>query len=375
MNKNYLSFDPQFLWLSVCLALFGLLMVESSSIAVADRIYHNSFYFFNKQLIFLILGSFVTFTMLFISSEIWERIGFSLLFFAIELLILVLIFGSTINGSKRWINLILINIQASEIAKLFLLIYLSGYLVRRNEEIKNSLVGFVKPMAILIIFAVLLLLEPDFGATIVIFLTSLSMLFFAGLRLREFFLLLFGVTGSFVLLAISAPYRMQRLFSFMDPWQDQFGRGYQLVQALISYGRGSWFGLGLGNGIQKLHYLPEPHTDFIFTVVAEELGLVGFLFFLALFSVWLWKIFDLSNKFYKRKLFFQSYLSFGLGMYFATQIIINLGVNLGLLPTKGLTLPLISYGGSSLLVNCAAVGILLRLFVEYNRKTTRAKKL
>jgi cell division protein FtsW len=264
----------------------------------------------------------------------------------------------------RWIGLGFIGMQVSELAKFAVVVYMAGYLLRCNAEIKVDFSGFLKPMTVLGVILLLLLKEPDFGAAVVIMATALGMMFLAGMRLRNFILLLAIVFAGLSFLAISAPYRLLRLTSFLNPWEHPFNSGYQLTQSLIAFGRGGWFGVGLGQSIQKLFYLPEAHTDFLFAVIAEELGLVGMLVVIFLFTFLVVRIFYIGRKAQKLGQHFAGYLAYGFGLWIAIQFAVSMGVNSGLLPTKGLTLPLMSYGGSSMLVNCITIAVLLRIDYE-----------
>ena len=269
--------------------------------------------------------------------------------------------GREVNGSIRWLVLGPVALQVSELAKLAVVIFLAGYLTTHQQEVRVAPRGFIKPMIIFSLMAFLLLLEPDFGATVVIFCTVLGMLFLAGVQLR-YFLFLILISGlAFGSLAVLSPYRLQRLTTFLHPWANQYGSGYQLTQSHIAFGKGGWFGVGLGDSVQKLFYLPEAHTDFLFAVLGEELGLVGLLTVLLLFIIFISRGFKISSNEFKNKNYFPAYLAFGLSLWIGLQALINMGVNLGALPTKGLTLPFISYGGSSMLINCLVLGLLLRI--------------
>lgn len=361
-------YDRYLLFSMVSLFSFGLLMVASTSIMISERHYGQPFHFFFHQLFYLILGIGTAALFFQIKIEYWKKASLSLLVLSIVLLILVLIpgLGRHVNGSIRWLGFGPIGLQVSEFVKLAMIIYLAGYLVRQEEEVRTQIRGFLKPLALLGIISFLLLLEPDFGATAVILVTSLGMLFLAGVRIWQFALLFCGVSGALAVLAISSPYRLARLTTFMNPWANQFDSGYQLTQSLIAFGRGGWFGVGLGESIQKLFYLPESHTDFLFAILAEELGLVGGLLMIFLFSVLVWRALWIGYQCFKIQRFFSAYLAYGIGINIALQVMINLGVNMGVLPTKGLTLPLMSYGGSSLLVTCMMLSILLR--IDYERR-------
>ena len=284
-------------------------------------------------------------------------------------MIIVLIpgIGKHVNGSARWLGAGPISIQVSEFMKLAMILYLASYLVRHREEVHERLIGFIKPLLILIIICILLLKEPDFGAATVILATSLGMMFLAGARLGQFMGLLVLSLTAFSILAISSPYRLQRLTSFLNPWANPFDSGYQLTQSLIAFGRGNWFGVGLGESIQKLFYLPEAHTDFVFAILTEELGLLGALFLIATYALLTIRIFMIGRRAQELQYDFAAYVAYGIGLWISLQVLINFGVNTGLLPTKGLTLPFMSYGGSSLLISCVAISILIRIDYE-NRK-------
>jgi len=356
-------------WLILTVATLvglGLLMVASASIVVSDKQLHQPFYYFYKQLIFLILGIVLGGVVVQFEIDFWEKMSSVLLVGALLLLALVLFpgVGHSVNGSMRWISLGFIGVQASDVAKFAMVVYMAGYLLRFNEEIKNSLSGFLKPMALLGVVLLLLLREPDFGAAVVIMATALGMMFLAGMRLRHFVLLLVVVLIGLSILAISAPYRLQRLTSFLNPWANPFNSGYQLTQSLIAFGRGGWVGVGLGKSIQKLFYLPEAHTDFLFAVIAEELGLIGMFAVIGLFTFLVLRIFYVGRQAQRLGQHFAGYLAYGFGLWIAIQFAVSIGVNSGILPTKGLTLPLMSYGGSSMLVNCITIAVLLRIDYE-----------
>lgn len=353
---------------AVCLALIslGVVMVASASISVAERELGNGFYYLQRQMLFAVIGIVAAYAVFRLRLAVWEKSGMLLLALALVLLVVVLLpgVGKTVNGSTRWIPLGIFNLQVSELVKLFLLVYVAGYLVRHGEAVRTSLWGFIKPMLLVGVAGLLLLLEPDFGATVVIMGTVLGMTFLGGVRFVQFasFLLLFGCAA--LLLVVSSPYRLERLTSFMNPWADPFDTGFQLTQSLIAIGTGGWFGAGLGGSVQKLFYLPEAHTDFLFAVIAEELGFAGVAVVLALYAVFFVRAFRIGLQAETCGNRFAAYLAYGIGIWLGLQAVINIGVNMGLLPTKGLTLPLMSYGGSSLIVNCVAVGVLLRIHHE-----------
>jgi cell division protein FtsW len=341
----------------------GLLMMTSASIVISDKQLHQPFYFLFKQLIFLTLGVLLGSVIIRIDTSYYEKYGMFLLMAVMLMLVAVLIpgVGHNVNGSSRWVGIGPLGFQVSELAKITVVIYIAGYLVRRNIEIRTQLSGFIKPMGILGLVALLLLKEPDFGSTVVITATTLGMMFLAGMQLRHFAVLFSGVLGALAIVAISAPYRIARLTGFLNPWDRPFDTGYQLTQSLIAFGRGGWYGVGLGKSIQKMFYLPEAHTDFLFAVIAEELGLIGMYVIIGLFLLLVVRVFCIGRQAQRLGQHFSGFLAYGFGLWIAIQFIVSMGVNTGLLPTKGLTLPLMSYGGSSVLVNCIVIAILLRI--------------
>lgn len=362
-NKPLALYDKWLIAAVIGLIIIGLMMVASSSVMISTKFYHQPFHFLIRQICYLFFGVLAAMVVMRIDSSEWEKFSVPLLFICLLLLVLVLIpgIGRTVNGSRRWLALGPIGIQVSELAKMTMIFYLAGYLVRQKESVSQSILGFIRPMVVLGVVAVLLLLEPDFGATVVIACTVMAMLFLSGVKLRYYLGLMLGVGVSLAFLAVSSPYRVARLTAFLNPWADQFNSGYQLTQSLIAFGRGGWSGVGLGDGVQKLFYLPESHTDFLFAVLAEELGLLGILLVLALYSILVIRglIIGLNANLQER--LFASYTAYGITFWLGLQAAINMGVNAGLLPTKGLTLPLMSYGGASIVVNCMVIALLLRI--------------
>jgi cell division protein FtsW len=363
--------DLDFPMLAGCLGLLGLglVMITSASSEVAAALSGNTLYHMIRHLFYLLIGLGACVATLLVPMSIWQRNGARLLIAAFVLLILVLVpgIGREVNGASRWIGFGIFNVQPSELAKLFTVIFLAGFLVRRQEEVRENLMGFIKLMMVIGPMSALLLLEPDFGATVVLVGASIAMLFLAGVNLLRFIPLVLGVLAAGVAVMTSQSYRMQRLTNFIDPWADQYGAGYQLSQALIAFGRGEWFGVGLGNSIQKQFYLPEAHTDFVFSVLAEEFGLLGSLLTVALFVFVSVRALYIGLWAEKAKQFFAAYVAYGLAVMWIGQILINIGVNAGVLPTKGLTLPFLSYGGSSLVICCVMLGLLLR--IEWESRT------
>ena len=348
-----------------CLLFIGLIMVASSSIYVSEDIYGTPFHFASRQVIFFIIGIFVTIIALSIPSNLLLTLDWIILLGSFVLLIALFIpgVGTEVNGSLRWIRIGPINVQPSEVSKLALVIYISGYCVRRLSEINTSL-GFFRPLFVLAIFGILILSQPDLGSTLVIGSLVIAILFFAGISFLQFTLLL-SLMGSLAAIAIYLePYRYLRFISFTEPFEHFYGPGWQLSNALLGIGRGEWFGIGLGNSLQKNLYLPEPHTDFIFAVIVEEFGLIGGLVIILLFAVLIFGIIKTSIKALELGKLFQGFLVFGAGILIAIQVVFNIGVNLGILPTKGLTLPFISYGGTSLILFMFLMGIVLRINFE-----------
>jgi cell division protein FtsW len=358
--------DAVLLMTGLALLAIGLVMVTSASISIADRNLSSPFYYLQRQAVFIALGLVAAWFVYQVRLVYWEKSGMALLGVSLLLLVLVLVpgVGREVNGSTRWIPLGMFNLQVSEAVKLFLIIYVAGYLVRHGEAVRTSILGFIKPMLMVGMAALLLLQEPDFGATVVIIGTVLGMMYLGGVRFMQFvsFLGLFGTAA--LLLVVTSPYRMERLTSFMNPWADPFDSGFQLTQSLIAIGTGGWFGTGLGGSVQKLFYLPESHTDFLFAVLSEELGFVGVCTIIALYSMLFYRAIRIALMAEKCGNRFAAYMAYGIGIWLAMQAVINMGVNMGMLPTKGLTLPLMSYGGSSLIICCMAIGLLLRIHYE-----------
>jgi cell division protein FtsW len=282
--------------------------------------------------------------------------------------------GVKVNGSARWLSLGGFRIQVSEIMKFFAVVYIAGYVARRRREVCESAFGLLKPLLLFGVACALLLKEPDFGSSVVILVIAMGVMFLAGARLGQFVFLALLLAAAAGFLVYVSPYRLARVTSFIDPWADPLDTGFQLTQALISFGRGAWLGVGLGAGVQKLFYLPEAHTDFLFSVLAEELGLAGVLAVIGLFGVIVWRAFEIGAEAEKIELTFHAYLAYGLGLWFGFQAFVNMGVNMGMLPTKGLTLPLMSYGGGSMIIMCAAVALLFRVQSEIAERRASAPK-
>lgn len=364
--KTELKLDPVMLGLVLALLLGGFVILASASITISDNATGNPFFYLERQLVAAAIGLAAGLFCLFVPMHVWQTLGPLLLLVGLALLVVVLVpgVGYEVNGATRWVRFGVMNLQVSEPARLCLLIYLAGYVVRQQKALREQFVGFLRPMLVLSLGCALLLAEPDFGAAIVLLATALVVLFVAGARIRDFILFFSATVIAVVALTLTSPYRLNRLTGFLDPWADPYNSGFQLTQSLIAIGRGEWFGVGLGGGVQKLFYLPEAHTDFVFAVFAEEFGLLGSVVLIALFLALLWRVFKLAMRAADSERFFEAFLAIGLGTWLGLQAFINIGVNMGLLPTKGLTLPLISYGRSSLIVAMVAIGLLLRIHHE-----------
>jgi cell division protein FtsW len=367
-TKKIYLFDKWLLLCTTIIILFGLVMVLSASLPLTQRIQVATFYFAKNQALYIFLGICLFFITTKIPTSLLQKYSNYILLFAMLLLLIVLLPGVSkpINGSVRWLRLGFITVQPSEIAKLALIIYIAGYMVRRFDKL-ITLQGFINPMLVLASVALLLMLEPDFGSVVVIATTTLGMLYLGGVKSKHFLILVPLCLCVVLFMAVSSSYRIQRIISFRDPWASQYDSGYQLVQSLIAFGKGSWFGQGLGSSVQKLLYLPESHSDFILAIIGEELGLVGVVFLLFLYCFFCYKAMDIGRKACMREAKFAGNLAYGIGLFITIQALINFGVNIGLLPTKGLTLPLMSAGGSSIIVVLVAIGILFRVDFE-NKK-------
>ena len=364
--KTELQIDAVLLTIAMALLLGGFVILASASISISDSISNNPFFYVQRQLLAAAIGAVAGFVCLFIPMQVWQSLGPLVLLVGLALLAAVLLpgVGYEVNGSTRWLRVSIINLQVSEPARLCFLLYLAGYLVRHNKLLREEFTGFLWPMIVLTVACILLLAEPDFGTAAVLLVTALVMIFVAGARIRDFLLFFSTAIIAMIALAFASPYRMSRLTGFLDPWADPYDSGFQLTQSLIAIGRGEWFGVGLGDSVQKLFYLPEAHTDFVFAVFAEEFGLAGSLLLIALFMALLWRVFKLAMRAANAERFFEAYVAVGLGTWLGIQAFINIGVNMGLLPTKGLTLPLISYGRSSLIITMISISLLLRIHHE-----------
>jgi cell division protein FtsW len=371
-RMNAPNYDQLLFWAVMILLGLGLVMVYSASIAIAEAdkaVGHQSTYFLVRQAIFIFIGvsaGFVTFQ---IPVVWWQKMSPYLFLGSIGLLVLVLVpgIGRNVNGSQRWLSLLIFNLQPSEFMKLFAAMYVSDYAVRKSSQMDSIVRGFLPMVAVMVLVGFLLLREPDFGAFAVVAAISISILWLGGINAKIFAFLLATLPVAIYVLIVSSPYRMQRVIGFMDPWADPFGKGYQLSHALIAFGRGEWFGVGLGASVEKLLYLPEAHTDFLLAVIAEELGYVGVLTVVGLFAWLVIRSFGIGKEAIANERYFAALLAQGIGVWMGVQATINIGVNMGVLPTKGLTLPLLSFGGSGILANCIAMAVLLRIDFENRR--------
>jgi cell division protein FtsW len=374
-NAPDAEYDRSLAWAALLLAAAGLVMVYSSSIATAESSRYtgnNAGWYLARHAVFLSAALGAAIAVFLIPARWWQKVAPWFFVVCVVLLVLVLIpgFGREVNGARRWLALPVISVQPSELVKLAAVLYAADYTTRKHPVMKSFKKGLLPMLAVMLLVSWLLLREPDFGALIVIAVTAFGILFLGGMNGRHFGALVGMLAVGSALLIVSSPYRMQRIFGFMDPWSDAFGKGYQLSHALIAFGRGEWLGVGLGASVEKLHYLPEAHTDFLLAVIAEELGFVGVAIVIALFVWIVARAFAIGRQATLKERHFASLVAQGIGIWIGFQALVNMGVNMGLLPTKGLTLPLMSYGGSGLMVNFIALAILLRIDWE-NRQLAR----
>lgn len=350
---------------AVCLMLFGVVMVTSASIGIAETKLGDAFYYGRRHFVYVLMGLMLGFSALRTPTRWLEQLSFVFLLGALVLLVVVLIpgIGVQFHGAHRWIRIAGMTMQPSEFARIALLIYLASYMVRRGDEVRANIKGFLKPWLIIAVMSMLLLAEPDFGATAVLCGTCLGLLFMAGARLRLFVLGFALIVATGAVLVATESYRQSR-FAFLDPWKDPYGEAYQLIQSLIAIGSGGFSGLGLGSSVQKLFYLPEAHNDFLFAIMAEELGFMGVCVLIGLYSVLLYQIIKTGARALSVNQQFGAYLCYGIAIWLASQIFINMGVSMGILPTKGLILPLMSSGGSAMMVTCLSLGMVLRVHYE-----------
>ena len=375
-NADVKTFDRSLILLALTMYMVGLVMVATSSMPIAERLFNNPFHFVIRHSLYIILSFGIAAISLQIPMSWWQKNSGKLLLLGMVLLLVVLLIGRTVNGSTRWIIVGPITIQAAEPAKLFFFCYLSAYLVRRRDEVRENFKGFIKPLVVFFLLALLLLAQPDLGTIIVMFVTTFGLLFLAGAKLWQFIGIASVGAVALSLLAVFEPYRLRRITSFLDPWQDPFGSGYQLTQSLMAYGRGEVFGQGLGNSVQKLEYLPEAHTDFVMAVLAEEFGFIGIAAVLLISFTFVYKALMLGKRALIKEKYFEGFFAYAIAIWFCFQAAVNVGASAGMLPTKGLTMPLISYGGSSMIIMTLAVVILIRIDHELrlqNIQATRTK--
>jgi cell division protein FtsW len=374
-NRNKVTgakYDHGLLWVTLILLAFGLIMVYSASIASAEvksATNHQSTFFLVRQFIFVLVGLFAGLITFQIPTTAWQKMAPVLFLIGLFMLLLVLIpgIGHKVLGSRRWIKLVFFQIQPSEFMKFLAAVYVADYTIRKASLMESLRHGFMPMLGVMLLVAGLLLNEPDFGAFVVIAAIAISILWLGGINYRIFVALIILLLIGFVILIWTSPYRLQRIVGYMNPWADPFGKGYQLTHALIAFGRGEWFGVGLGASVEKLMYLPEAHTDFLLAVIAEELGFFGVLVVIGLFAWLVLRAFGIAKEAISNERYFSALLAQGIAVWIAVQASINMGVNMGLLPTKGLTLPLLSFGGSGILANCIAISVLLRIDWENRR--------
>lgn len=367
--KPQLNDVPEWRWIAlttVALMCIGLVMMTSASMDIGAQKYDSAFFHLKRHSMYIVIAVSIAFVVSRIPMQFWFKYGWAFLLFSMVLLSVVLIpgIGREVNGSRRWLVLGPLTLQASEVAKVCVLFYMASYLQRRQDEVQQHWMGFIKPIIVLVVLIVMLLSEPDFGAVVVLLGCTMGLIFLAGVKMGQFLSMILLCLGAVVAMAMSSEYRMRRLLAFQDPWADQFSSGYQLVQSLIAFGRGEWTGVGLGHSVQKLFYLPEAHTDFVFAILAEELGLMGVLVTISLFAVLVGGLMRLSRRAMDANQPFMAYIAAGAGLIIAGQAFINIGVTSGLLPTKGLTLPFVSYGGSSLIACCCLIALAYRIQFE-----------
>lgn len=376
VSARRLAVDVPLLTPALALLGIGLVAIASASVGYAEAAYGNMWHHSHRHLVHLLLASLVAAVCYSVPMAFWYRGAWLCLLLAIVLLILVLIpgVGREANASQRWLALGPLTFQPSELAKAATIVFLSAYLRRHGKALRENWRGLLRPLLVLGSVAVLLLAEPDFGAAVILLASAFGMLFLAGMRLAHLLLLALLSAALGTLLIVAAPYRLMRLVSYLDPWADPFGAGFQLTQSLIAFGRGEWLGVGLGNSVQKLFYLPEAHTDFVFSIWAEETGVVGALTLIALFLALVLRIFQIARRAAAAGDVFAAQLCYGVALMFSGQAFVNMGASSGLLPTKGLTLPLVSYGGTSLVSACALLGMVLRVARELGQRPPRARR-
>ena len=378
-HRQLAEIDYALLWSVLMLLFAGLVMVYSASIAIAEAgrfTNHQPAYYLVRHGVFLCIGLVAAAVAFQIPLSLWQKYAPYLFMAGVFMLALVLIpgVGKDVNGARRWLSFGFANLQPSELMKMFAVLYAADYTVRKINVMHDLKQAFAPLFGAMVIVGILLLKEPDFGAFVVIISIAMGILFLGGLKARLFVMLIVGLLFAFAVMIIVSPYRRDRVFGFMDPWADAYGRGYQLSHSLIAFGRGELFGVGLGGSVEKLFYLPEAHTDFLLAVIAEEMGFFGVLAVIALFALIVQRAFAIGRQCVQLDRLYPALVAMGMGIWIGVQSFINMGVNMGLLPTKGLTLPLMSFGGSGILANCVALAILLRVDWE-NRQLMRGGKV
>jgi len=362
---------------SIALMCIGLIMMTSASMDIGAEKYQSPLFHFKRHAMYIVIAVSIAYVVSRLPMQFWFQNGWVFLLISMVLLSVVLIpgIGREVNGSRRWLVVGPLTLQASEVAKLCVLFYMAGYLHRRQEEVQQNWMGFIKPIIVLVVLIVMLLSEPDFGAVVVMLGCTMGLIFLAGVKLGQFISMIMLCLAAVLAMAMSSEYRMRRLMAFSDPWADQYNSGYQLVQSLIAFGRGEITGVGLGNSVQKLFYLPEAHTDFVFAILAEELGFIGVVAVMSLFVVLVANLMKLSRRAMDEHQPFMAFVASGSGLIIAGQAFINIGVTSGFLPTKGLTLPFVSYGGSSLIACCCMIALAYRIYHELNHGVSIKQKI
>ena len=356
--------DVPMMWMCGFLIVFGLVMVTSTSLDLALDRHDDRLYFITKQIVFLMIACAISCVIYFFRIQTWLKISAYLLLAAIVALVVVLLFGTEVNASKRWLRIATLSIQPSEFVKLAMIIFIANYIDRHSSELRATWQGLAKPIGVVGVLVFLLLCQPDFGTAVLMMSITFAMLFLGGANLWRFVTILMAGTSLLAMIFILEPYRMQRFVTFLDPWSDRYDSGYQITQSLIAIGSGSWFGKGLGESMQKLFYLPEAHTDFIFAIIAEEFGFIGVLLIIICYLGIVWRCFSIARRAEQQKMDVNSYIAYGIGLWFGIQAFFNIAVTMSMLPTKGITLPLISVGGSSIMAVIIAVGMLQRIHWE-----------
>ena len=377
-EKGISDFDPGLIWSAIFLLSLGLIMVYSASISIAETSRGDGYaaYFLVRQGIYLLIGLFIGLIAFQIPMRLWQKYSLYPFLIGMTLLVLVLIpgIGNEVNGSRRWLSLFVVNLQPSEFMKLFIVMYVASYTIKRAAYLDHFRRGFLPIFMIMVMLGILLLKEPDLGAFVVITVIVMAILFLGGMNLKIFGGIIGVLLVSVLALIWLEPYRLQRIISTLKPFDDEFGKGYQLSHSLMAFGRGGWEGVGLGGSVEKLSYLPEAHTDFLLAVIAEELGFIGVMVVVILFAWLVIRAFVIGRQAATRERFFPALVAQGIGVWIGIQAFINMGVNMGILPTKGLTLPLMSFGGSGIVANCIALAILSRIDWE-NRQLMKGYKI